>query len=537
MVIAMARAEKKHVIEAIKNLGGRVTVADIASKTGLSLQTATAELNAIALETQGALEVSDTGVIVYRFAPGFQAAYIARGLKGALKSVFDVVFSAGFFLLRISFGLMLILSLLAIVFLFVLVIMAVIAGLSGDSDGGGGDFDIPVFSGGIDFIDFSCLWDCFYWSYQPYYYGYYSSGSPAGIGSQPVSTMYPLVQEKPAPRSSFFLECFSFLFGDGNPNPNLEDLKWKMVAEVISRNGGVVTSEQLAPYTGADPTSEDGVLPVLVRFEGSPEVTDTGNIVYVFPSLQATASTNHQKFEVPPYLEEREWKFSVYEVVPIMKIVCLASLNLWGSWWLFKHISTYVVLQHFTVLIDILLGYGVLFLAIPVVRALVIGVLNVYINERNTKRSQAYESLCSPSPALAAKLGEAKRYAVRRTYVRADQIAYTSDKDLLEQQFGDGSLPIRLSERSLQQQNGTSSLTQSSGDNPTLQPSFDTLSIAESSGGYGQVSNGSAVPLDDPQEAQPDAVIESEELVEGEVIQQRRNIRSLRDTLEKRDKR
>ena len=55
-----------------------------------------------------------------------------------------------------------------------------------------------------------------------------------------------------------------------------------MVAQLIRNQGGVVTAEQLAPYTGADPKNEDGALPVLVRFNGFPEVTDEGFILVHF---------------------------------------------------------------------------------------------------------------------------------------------------------------------------------------------------------------------------------------------------------------
>ena len=64
------------------------------------------------------------------------------------------------------------------------------------------------------------------------------------------------------------------------------------VGELISRNGGVVTAEQLAPYL--DPPAdyregelnEDFVVPALVRFGGSPSVDDAGQLLYTFPSLQ-----------------------------------------------------------------------------------------------------------------------------------------------------------------------------------------------------------------------------------------------------------
>lgn len=58
-----------------------------------------------------------------------------------------------------------------------------------------------------------------------------------------------------------------------------------------------MTAEELAPYldhaqgySASDPSSNDEsyVVPALVRFGGSPEVDDQGNLLYQFPSLQAS---------------------------------------------------------------------------------------------------------------------------------------------------------------------------------------------------------------------------------------------------------
>ena len=64
--------EKKIVLKAIDELGRRVTPADISAKTGLPVLAASAELNRIASETGGHLEVANTGDIAYKFDPGYQ---------------------------------------------------------------------------------------------------------------------------------------------------------------------------------------------------------------------------------------------------------------------------------------------------------------------------------------------------------------------------------------------------------------------------------------------------------------------------------
>ncbi|NJL10553.1 MAG: hypothetical protein HC908_11355 [Calothrix sp. SM1_7_51] len=63
------------------------------------------------------------------------------------------------------------------------------------------------------------------------------------------------------------------MFGDGNPNPNKNELRWQAIATVICNHQGVVTAEQIAPYL--DDLREErtteweiNMIPILLRFDG-----------------------------------------------------------------------------------------------------------------------------------------------------------------------------------------------------------------------------------------------------------------------------
>ena len=62
------------------------------------------------------------------------------------------------------------------------------------------------------------------------------------------------------------------------------------VGRYIQSKGGVVTAEELAPFLDPPEKSKDGdidesyVVPALVRFGGSPEVDEQGNLLYRFES-------------------------------------------------------------------------------------------------------------------------------------------------------------------------------------------------------------------------------------------------------------
>ncbi len=424
----MNKQEKEQIIKAIRQLGRRVTVADVAAKTGLSLHGVTAQLNSIASETRGDLQVSTSGDIAYCFPIGFQNTYIATGIKRAFQQAGATLFRVGFYLLRVSFGIMLIVSLVTIVVLAFIVLTAMQRG--SDSDSGSG-FD-------FDFFDFVILRDILWWGTWAGSPDYYTYNEPS------------IRQRRD---SNFLLDCFSFLFGDGDPNAHLEERRWQLAAQAIKLNGGVVTAEQLAPYTGVDPNSSYGIMPVLVRFDGRPEVTDSGNIVYVFPSMQVSAlgqtgrgaqmaaSTRAELLaldcEPRRYLYEFPWKFSSVPGGSLTLVGCLAAANFGGAWWLFAelHSPWVVVLHPFTVLIEALVVYGSLFVGLPAVRWLVIQWINRGIVARNSKCSGYAAQLVNPAEPVAVKLQEAQSYKVKEQLIRQDEVVYTTEKDVFEQEF------------------------------------------------------------------------------------------------------
>ncbi|MBS2003780.1 MAG: hypothetical protein JST44_19890 [Cyanobacteria bacterium SZAS LIN-5] len=420
----MSTTEKDQIIKAINDLGRRVTAADVATKTGLPLLKATSELNKVAAETNGHLQVSTAGDIAYTFDAGFQNAYLAQGMKKTIKEIGDKIFKVGFFLLRISFGVGLILSFLVIVVLIIAAIFFAQRGSDSDSDSGyGGGF------GGFDFFDWMLLRNFFYWGptypvYVPYDYNDY--GRNYDLYDKPTT-------RQPETNNNFIMNCFSFLFGDGPPNLNLEERKWQLIAQTIKQHNGVVTAEQLAPFTGADPANEDGVLPVLVRFDGKPEVTESGNIVYTFPNLQVTAKS--MSFApLPPFLKEFEWEFTSVPASALVPVFILAGLNFFGAIFLVTHLWI-PVLHAFAGLIHGLMLYGTLFLAVPTIRYAVIRWLNGNIQDRNAQRSKYAEVLRNPPATVVKKLAEANQYRIGEKRVRADDLVYSTEHDVIDQDF------------------------------------------------------------------------------------------------------
>jgi hypothetical protein len=419
----MSTQEKEKVIKAINDLGRRVTAADVATKTGLPLLVVSSELNKVASETGGHLQVATTGDIAYKFALGFQAAYLTHGIRKVVQEASSKMLQAAFFLVRISFGIALITSLLIIIVALILLTLWLNQMNNRDDDGGG--FDI------VDFVLWrEIIYGLIWWNYDPYRtYGW--------SGGQNPSRPYRVQNAQKSGKSNFLFTCFSFLFGDGNPNRDLEERRWQLTAQAIKSHGGAVTAEQLAPYTGRDPNNEDGVLPVLVRFDGRPEVTEKGNIVYLFPSLQSTAAGD-EKTHVPSHLQERSIEFSQASNEELLPVIGLGAANCLGSWWLLSIVRMFpnpYLEAHYLPLAIVLVLYGTGFLLIPSIRWLVILLINSRIEKRNAKRESFALTLQNSDQNLQTKLLEAAALSSKNTLIDKKNIVYSTDQDALDQEF------------------------------------------------------------------------------------------------------
>lgn len=416
---------KNTVLQAIKKLGHKVSAADVAARTGLSLFESRIALNKIALETQAVLDVSQAGQITYKFFPGMEAIYGLSGAKKLLQLAGQALFQIAFFALRVSFGILLIASFITITFVFLVALIFILCGIQGadSADGGSG------LAGGLTF-DFYDWWDFgSFFSLSPY------CGVHANVSDDHYALAAPTAEEFFNPKidqdRGFFHNCFSFLFGDGNPNKELKEKQWQLIAEQIRRNHGVVTAEQLAPYMLGARTDSAALLDVMVRFDGIPEVTSSGNIVYCFPSLQVTASGLKSMIQLPSKLQENEWTFSNVRIDRLHWVFFFAGANLCGAFALYQHLSWFQPLVPYASQIYFLLAYAVFFMCFPICRQVSNIVLNSLVETRNNIRSRSVQALASEETQL--KISEARQFAIRALNLKAQPVQYTTGQNLLEQ--------------------------------------------------------------------------------------------------------
>lgn len=503
LLTPMHSKEKQLVLRAIEHLGPSVTPDSISLETGIPVLAAVRQLNTVASETGAHLEVNANGGISYRFSPGFASAYtlnigkqlfqtkglfIVRAIKVIVRMIVNLIFATAklafgilWILIRISFAILLVASI-------ILAICAMIAAIFGDSGGGGGDgidlggggdlggaFDFN-FDLGHAFGDFVRCFDFTYWDWNCHgHYHYYDSGYGGSWSGVPHANTTLATSKsagpsntREAPKADFLNDVFSFLFGDGDPNDDLEQRQYRFIGSVIQRNNGAVVAEQLAPYTTGNTRNEDWMLPILVHFNGVPEVSESGTIVYLFPSFvnsqvgnlqiaekntertevgdqvrdlyrmhlnRQSGRTSQYSAKVPNYLQERPWMFSLANDGSIWCVFILALANLGGSWWLYNASMHTKLLLNLHGISVFMLGFAVFMLVMPALRWAVISMLNLQINGRNARRQVLASLIANADEDLNAKLAEARSMAHTLSNATTSEIIYTTERDALEQEF------------------------------------------------------------------------------------------------------
>jgi hypothetical protein len=376
-------------------------------------------LMTLATEAGGHLQVTETGEVAYLFSKNFRSVLQAKFLKLRLLAGWQQIWKVLFYIIRISFGVLLIASICIIA---IAIIAIVIASVLSNKDSEGSDSGDDA---GFGFGGFPIGWifTDWYYFFLPNPYDTAPRISPAKQGSM-----------------NFLEAVFSFLFGDGNPNRYLEERRWQEIGKVLRQHEGAAVAEQVIPFleqsSSAGQSADDAMLPVLLRFNGQPEVSPDGEIVYHFPELQTSVKSDRSA-PTAPFLQESLWKFSHASFGQVLGAIGLGSANLIGAIILGKLLGevggTAGFLGFVQAIYGVLLVYGIGFLAIPLGRYFWIQWQNQRIAARNQSRAQRAEQLYEPSQTLTQKLIFARQFA-RSTRVDDLDLVYTTEKDLLEQE-------------------------------------------------------------------------------------------------------
>jgi hypothetical protein len=424
------------VMQAIEKLDYRVTVGDLATQAGLDVKLAERDLMTLAADVGANLQVAESGDIAYQFPKDFRAILRNKFLQLRVQETWQQIWKVLFYLIRVSFGIFLILS-IVILLIASVVIIIILTTQSKDGDGDGDSKRSSRQSSSQDFSAFEIWQLTRFLGMCVDLMTNYSYRRPAHRKHR---------QEDDDDSDLNFLEAvFSFLFGDGDPNEGLEDKRWQTIGNVIRNNKGAVIAEQIVPYLDGVPQGfarqdEDYLLPVLVRFNGRPAVSPEGGLIYHFPELQVTAEKKKNK--VKPYLKEKRWVFSAASGGQITGAIVLGLVNfglavfvgffIWdGS---IGEALDETGLGFLLWLYPLLLFYGVGFLAIPPMRYIWLQGRNRKIEARNARRKAEAEVLEEETPELRQKLQYARQFAAE-TVVDRKNLLYSTERDLIEQEL------------------------------------------------------------------------------------------------------
>jgi hypothetical protein len=408
------------IVKSIEKLDYRVTVGDVAAQAGLELNFAQQGLLALASEAGGHLQVAESGDVVYLFPKNFRSILRNKYWQLRWQQTWQKIWGVLFYLIRISFGIILIASILL---MLVAIVLIAIAMNSANDEGEGGDRNYGGGYGGGFYMPRFWLGDIFWW-FDPGY-------NHRRLSRRKQTSNYQM---------NFLESVFSFLFGDGDPNADLEAYRWQEIGSVIRNSKGAVIGEQIAPYIDDMDQDEDYMIPVLSRFNGYPQVSPQGEIIYYFPELQVMASRRQaESVATTDFLQAKLWRFSQANGNQITLAAGLGALNIILAFVLETFLrdgSIATQLGGIVAFVDsiswFLLGYGALYLAIPLVRYFWIQMRNPKLVKGNRAREQRAIALHQPNQSLRQKLAYASQFAQQKVISDRD-LAYSTEDDLLDQ--------------------------------------------------------------------------------------------------------
>ncbi|XTZ12069.1 MAG: hypothetical protein ACP8RL_08745, partial [cyanobacterium endosymbiont of Rhopalodia inflata] len=383
---------------------------------------------ALASDSGGLVQVAESGEIIYLFPPNFKTILRNKYWKLRFKETLEKIWNVLFYFIRISFGVIIIASVVLMIITITMIIFTISSSREKDRDSQ--EIRGPGYE--RNFIFFHKLSDLFWIFYPDHYYNLHRDKSDK---SSEINW-----QESDL---NFLEAIFSFLFGEGNPNNDLEECRWREIGSVIRNNKGAIIAQQVSPYLDKiaqyDENSEDYMLPILTKFNGYPKVSSQGEIIYYFPDLQVTAQLP-KKHSVTSYLKEKPYYFSRASSRQIMLATGLGVLNFILALILGYLIEDPKIINQMTGLVSfansiywILLVYAIAFLGTPLIRYFWVRWRNDRIKYRNIIRQKRAESLLQPSEIIQHKIKYACEFAAEKLITEAD-ISYTTEKDILEQE-------------------------------------------------------------------------------------------------------
>jgi hypothetical protein len=265
--------------QALKENRNELAAADLEARTGLPKYQVEQGIKVLTDECRGQLRVTESGELLYYFPEGLRsqlrgfgpaarrflrsAARVVARAATALFKVWIVVMLVGYFVLFLG------LTLLAVLASFA----ASVAGRGQRRGGGGGLFSF--------FLTVRVV-ELFIWLWL-----YSGTSRPKQSRGRPLHK-----------------SVFAYVFGEGDPNRDYEERQRQYVLGFIRSRKGVITAEEYMGLTGKGyEEAQIDLNRYMLEFEGEPEVTEQGSLIYRFPELLRTRTASLERGAQVPLLD------------------------------------------------------------------------------------------------------------------------------------------------------------------------------------------------------------------------------------------
>jgi len=262
--------------QALRGKKGRLTKADAITVSGLPSYVVDESLERLLKTYKSRLEVTEDGELLYSFDPGM----VRRDeptLGEKLRTIGRALARAGVW----AFKAWITVTLIVYVIGFAILVLAMMFGGNDrrrDDDRGFG-------GGGIGW-----LW----WFLMPNWmtggYGYgYGYGQRYDAWGRPVEAPPPRAQLQ-GPKKKFIYSVFDFVFGPARPDPDKLADEREILGYLRAHDGRITATDLVGMFGWSYHNAEEEVTRLLVDYDGDPEVTDDGVIIYQFPKLLKSAN-------------------------------------------------------------------------------------------------------------------------------------------------------------------------------------------------------------------------------------------------------
>ncbi|MBN2441362.1 MAG: hypothetical protein JXJ04_08445 [Spirochaetales bacterium] len=259
---------KNQLVQVLRKQKNESTIADLVSASGLPKFQVEEAIKVVSNEYRGHMKVSESGELLYYFPQGMrnQVKGFIPGLKRFLSSFGKVLIRILTFLFKIWIMVMLV----GYFVLFLVILIAAVAAAIAISFGGKGNRRSSG-KGGVFYLVIK-LFELFA---RIWFYGQIMKG--------------PRIKAKGRPLHK---AVFAFVFGEPDPQKEWENDERKYVISYIQSHKGIITLEELMAITGKNTAEANELInSYLLEYEGEPQVTGQGSIIFFFPELLRTAQS------------------------------------------------------------------------------------------------------------------------------------------------------------------------------------------------------------------------------------------------------